>query len=195
MKYAFTMQKLGSGVRGLGAVMAAALVLWLSPVRADDASDRARVQALLDQLATAPDAATADGLTQQIWRIWIVPADADLAGRMAAVLTDEQAGDLATARQLLDAMVMTYPTYAEGWNQRATIEYETQDYAASRADIDQVLKLEPRHFGALSGLVMVDLALGDRKAALTAMLAALRVHPFLGEKALFPELNQPETRT
>jgi tetratricopeptide (TPR) repeat protein len=148
---------------------------------------------LYDQLRTAPDEVTADALNQQIWRLWVVPSDPDLAGKMSAVLAMEQAGELTRAMASLSQMVIQYPSYAEAWNQRATVEYQLNDYDASLADIDQVLSLEPKHYGALSGRVLVYLAEGNRPMALKAMIAALAVDPFLAERALFPELNQPQT--
>jgi tetratricopeptide (TPR) repeat protein len=176
------------------AAIVAVLLLFTGSSFADAANDRVQLDRLLDQLQVAPDPATADGLVQQIWRIWMVPPDAELAGKMAAVLADETANDLDGALGVLTKMVVDYPAYAEGWNQRATIEYERQDFAASLADIDKVLALEPRHFGALSGKVLVYLAMGNRPQALKAMFAAMKVNPFLGEKQLFPELSQPQTQ-
>jgi tetratricopeptide (TPR) repeat protein len=176
------------------AALAAVMVLLLStPGFADAAADRAALDKLFAELKSAPDAATARGIDQQIWRIWFAPSDPELAGKMAAVLAVEQAGDLQRAMDLLGKMVADYPDYAEGWNQRATVEYQLKQYDASLADIDKVLALEPRHFGALSGRVLIYLAEGNRPQALRAMLTALAVHPFLATKALFPELSQPAT--
>ena len=179
---------------GLPVAALIATLKFCAPGFADAASDRVQLDKLLDQLQVAPDAATANGLVQQIWRIWMVPPDPELAGKMAAVLADETANDLPGALGILGKTVVDYPAYAEGWNQRATIEYQMQDFTGSLADIDKVLALEPRHFGALSGKVLVYLALGNRPLALKAMFAAMKVNPFGGEKELFPELSQPDTQ-
>lgn len=178
---------------GILLLLLLALPLAGTPALAEASGDRARLDDLFAALAAAPDAATADAIDARIWRIWMVPADPELAARMAAVLAAEQGGDLATALDLLDRLVVTYPDYAEGWNQRATVEFQLGRYAASLADIDRVLTLEPRHFGALGGRVLIYLAEGNRPLAIRAMLAALAIHPFLAELALFPEL-QPAAR-
>ena len=70
----------------------------------------------------------------------------------------------------------------------------TSDFDASLADIDTVLRLEPRHFGALSGRALIYLQQGKRALAVKDMAAALQVHPFLNERFLFPELAQDVTR-
>jgi len=179
-----------------GAALAALLVLFFAaiPARADDAADRATLDKLFAALKAAPDADTAHAIDQQIWRMWMSPSDPDLAGKMAAVFASEQAGNLPAAMMLVGKVIAQYPNYAEGWNQRATMEYQLQDYDDSLADVDKVRAIEPRHFGALSGKVLVYLAKDDRPNALKAMIKALEVDPFLAEKALFPELSVAKTQ-
>ena len=82
-------------------------------------------------------------------------------------------------------MVNYDPDFAEGWNKRATVLYFLGRFEESIADIQKVLVLEKRHFGALSGLGLCYEALGDEEAALEAYLRALQVNPhlqFLPEK-------------
>ena len=52
-------------------------------------------------------------------------------------------------------MIEAIPQFAEGWNRRATAYFMVGDFEASLRDIQQTLALEPRHFGALSGLSMI----------------------------------------
>ena len=51
------------------------------------------------------------------------------------------------------------PNWAEAWNKRATVLYLMGKYQLSQNDIDKVLSLEKRHFGALSGQGLVQLSL------------------------------------
>ena len=53
--------------------------------------------------------------------------------------------------QVIDAA----PAFAEAWNRRATTFFVLGDFESSLLDIHQTLILEPRHFGALSGLSMI----------------------------------------
>ena len=66
---------------------------------------------------------------------------------------DEQKFDVAL--DFLDQIVTLSPDYAEGWNRRATVHFMMQNYGKSMSDIDHTLQLEPRHFGALSGMAQI----------------------------------------
>jgi tetratricopeptide (TPR) repeat protein len=89
------------------------------------------------------------------------------------------AGDFLTALQTFNAMVKLEPDFAEGWNKRTTVLYLIDNYDASVADVQRTLALEPRHFGALSGLGLIYDALEEKKKALEAYRSALKIHPHL----------------
>lgn len=151
--------------------------------------EAAALDALFAELKAAPDAAAARAITDQIWIYWTTPADTDLATRMREVLILRQGADFPAAIAALDAIVADYPTYAEGWNQRATIYYLIGNYERSLADIEKVLEFEPRHFGALVGRAVIYKTQGKQALAVKDMISALAIHPFLAERALFPELE------
>lgn len=96
---------------------------------------------------------------------------------------------------LIEQLIVDYPDYSEGYNMRATAHFLRGAYESSLADIEKVLSLEPRHFGALSGKALIYHTQGKRDEALEAMKAALDIHPFLGERSLFPELGPPPIRS
>jgi len=170
------------GLLGLWLVFAAAIPARAQPV------DTSELDGLFAQLRQAPDAPTAKNLENRIWVIWLTPEDPDLAKRMDQVLIARRRMNLPIALGILNGVVHDFPTYAEGWNQRATVFYLLHDFPHALADIDKVLEFEPRHFGALSGRALIHLALNQRGLALRDISAALALHPFLAEKALFPEL-------
>lgn len=169
------------------------LVAASRPALADPYTDTAAIDELFAQLRVARNAVEADELSQQIWGFWFSPNDADLDRRMEAASSAIAVGDVISALAVLDAVVETFPDYAEGWNQRATVNYMIGNLDASLADIDKVLAIEPRHYGALSGRVLIYLRQDRHDEALRDMLAALAIHPYLSERRLFPELAQDVT--
>src|SRR3546814_6374505 len=110
-------------------------------------------------------------------------------------------GEMAS-RRLPDALhtfttlVEDAPDFAEAWNKRATVHFLMGHLAESAADVAETLRLEPRHFGALSGLGQIELLRDDLEGALEAFRAALKVHPHLpGAAAAVERLaaeRQPE---
>jgi tetratricopeptide (TPR) repeat protein len=175
----------------LAPLLAAALLALSLPAAGEDAKADAALDELFAQLRIAPDPATAHQIDQAIWSVWTNPSDPVLHERMRAVLLARGTGNIAEALRLLDKLVVDFPDYAEGWNQRATIHYMMGNLDLSLTDCAKVLALEPRHFGALSGRALIYLQQGKRSLALKDMAAALAVHPFLTERQLFPELDRP----
>lgn len=88
-----------------------------------------------------------------------------------------EAGDTEAAIAHLTALTDRAPDFAEGWNARATAYFMAGLYGPSLADIGRVLTLEPRHFGALSGLGMILEQTGNAEGALAAFRAARAIHP------------------
>ena len=83
------------------------------------------------------------------------------------------------------------PGFAEGWNKRATAYYLNEDYVASVEDIRRTLALEPRHFGAISGMGLIFLSRGDQAGALAAFEAVVAIHPNSpGARARIEELRK-----
>jgi tetratricopeptide (TPR) repeat protein len=132
---------------------------------------------LFGALKAAPDQETAKAVEQRIWALWMISRSdtANLLMTRAQKAVEEKDLDLAVT--LLDAIVKIKPDYIEAWNRRATIYYMKKDYGRSIADIREVLKLEPRHFGALTGLGLILQDIGDDKQALEVYRRALAVYP------------------
>jgi tetratricopeptide (TPR) repeat protein len=83
------------------------------------------------------------------------------------------------ALDILDQVILLDPDFAEGWNKRATVHFLMKDYGKSIADIQHTLALEPRHFGALSGLGMILRDIGEDHRAVEVFRRTLSVHPQL----------------
>jgi tetratricopeptide (TPR) repeat protein len=142
------------------------------------------VQALLDALARSETPAEAQGYVPQIWSLWLTAPDAAAQEVLDAALERQRARDLLGALRHLDRLVAGYPGYAEGWNQRATVHFLAGNYDRSLADVAETLAREPRHFGALSGRATIYWRQGRLALAQLAVREALKVHPFLAERAI-----------
>lgn len=96
---------------------------------------------------------------------------------MAWAATAMRSKNYAKAEDLLDQVVVLNPEFAEGWNRRATLYFTKLDYSRSLADIEKTLALEPRHFGALSGLAVIMQRLNRNQDALKAWYRVLEIYP------------------
>lgn len=150
---------------------------------------------LFEKLSAATSEAEARGLADRIWEIWITPDDPVLAARVDEIFAAGGFAGPASQLPMIDELIADYPDYSEAWNLRATAHFMRGEYEQSLADIEETLKREPRHFGALSGRALILESQGKRDEALEAIEKALAVHPFLPERDLFPELGDPPIRS
>jgi tetratricopeptide (TPR) repeat protein len=155
-----------------------------APVRAQQIDD------LFARLKAAKAQEDGDEIVAQIWKLWQQSGSPELDAAMQhAVLVMGQVPAL--AMPILDDIVARAPNWAEGWNKRATVLYLMREYDRSLADIDRVLVLEPRHFGALAGMGLIRIEKGETREALAAFRRALAVNPFLRERfGLIPALEK-----
>jgi tetratricopeptide (TPR) repeat protein len=183
--------------RFLAALLTAALavtsaVIWVAPSAAQSAKrdeqgakpsqaprvDRTRnLDFLFGALKVAPDDTTAKAIEERIWTVWSGSRSDTTNLLMTRVKTAVEAKDLDLAVKLLDSIVKIKPDYVEAWNRRATIFYMRKDYGRALNDIREVLKREPRHFGALAGFGLILQDIGDDRQALEVYRRALSVYP------------------
>lgn len=146
-------------------------------------------------LGQADDAGRQDA-EEAIWSIWCDHPEGTARTTMVAGIRQLSDGVIDTARGTFDTLVESFPSWAETWNKRATIHFLAGDDAASVADIARTLTLEPRHFGALGGLVQISLRNGDPDAALAALEQLRRVNPSApGVMPLIADLRARGQRT
>ena len=95
------------------------------------------------------------------------------------------------AQAAFSRAIAAAPKLAEAWNRRATVRYDMGDFEGSVHDIEETLKLEPRHFGALAGLGLIYLQIGKEGAALRAFKQALAIDPHIDDiRARVEELEK-----
>ena len=140
--------------------------------------DRTRnLDFLFGALKLAPDDVTAKAIEERIWAVWTLSRSDTANLLMTRVKTAIETKDTDLAITLLDSIIKIKPDYVEAWNRRATIYYIKKDYGRSLSDIREVLKREPRHFGALAGLGLILQDIGDNKLALEVYRRALTLYP------------------
>ena len=156
----------------------ALLAAPFSYLQADQAD--MRLPALFEELNATSDMATAEAIANQIWAIWSEHRnDERLSQNLLLGTAQMNAGSLRAAEETFTTIIDTDPAFAEAWNKRATVYFLMGAFAQSKRDIAQTIIREPRHFGALSGLGLVETHLGNYAAALKAYEQAAALHPYL----------------
>jgi tetratricopeptide (TPR) repeat protein len=131
------------------------------------------------KLTTEKDEVAAKLAESSIIRLWMDSGSDTVDLLMNWSLQAMEDKDYSLALDYLDRVTTLKPDFAEGWNKRATVYFLKDDYAKAIADIRKTLRLEPRHFGALSGLGIILADLGDNHRAIEAYEQALALDPYL----------------
>ncbi|MBC6440076.1 MAG: tetratricopeptide repeat protein [Rhodospirillales bacterium] len=154
-----------------------ALTMSVSPALA--AQDDPRLDGLFAQLHATSDPAQSQLLQSYIWAIWVEAYDEELNALMTGGTRAMQVGDLQLAIGYFSQLIDVAPDFAEAWNKRATVYYMIGRYDESIADCMKALELEPRHFGALSGLGLIYSARDEPEQALYWFREALAQNPHM----------------
>lgn len=119
----------------------------------------------------------ANTIANAIWQIWFEHEDPLANSLMNRGVQQMESFSINAALETFNRLIALKPDFAEAWNRRATIYYQIGEYDASLRDIDEVLKLEPFHFGALSGRGLVYMGKQEYFMARSAFLTLLEVYP------------------
>jgi len=116
-------------------------------------------------------------LEKEIWSEWSKSGSAAMDLLLERGRKAMAAGDMAAAIEHLSALTDHAPEFAEGWNARATAYFAVGLLGPSIDDIQRTLALNPRHFGAISGLASIFERIGDPEQALKAYRQVQAIHP------------------
>ena len=143
-----------------------------------NANDRdIQLNRLFNELKVA-NASLPNETEQKIWKIWSThPANKKLTDRLAEGSTFVRNKQLSKAVKIFTDIINQDPKWAEAWNKRATVLYIIGDYQGSQNDIDKVLELEKRHFGALAGQGLVNIKLENYEKAIKSYERAKEIYP------------------
>ncbi|RIJ17814.1 tetratricopeptide repeat protein [Henriciella mobilis] len=149
---------------------------------------------MFEELKNAPTEEEATSVALDIWAAWMESGSAAADLVMERAVTAQSLGDLDLARELYDRVIAIQPGYAEAYNRRASVFLQQEKMGEALRDVNEALRLEPRHFGAWTGLGRVLEELGAREEALEAYKEALNVHPTLGPaKSAVARLEKEQT--
>ena len=124
--------------------------------------EKNRIETLLDQLAYSSTASEAGLIRGEIWNLWLEGyVDRINKSKIDKALDLFKAGKLEKARIAFSEIIEQDPEYVEGWNKRATVKFLLGDFYGSLKDIEEVLKRQPRHFGAISGSGLIHIHNSD----------------------------------
>ncbi len=135
-------------------------------------------------------------IENKIWKIWMThPSDDRRGYRLTELLAQGSLfinrRELSKAYGVFSQIILEDPKWAEAWNKRATVLYMLGRYEQSQNDINEVLKLEKRHFGALSGQGLVQTKLKNYKKAIESYEAVQKIHPSMQTpKVMIPRLKK-----
>ena len=148
---------------------------------------------LFARLIKSADDTEARKIEQSIWGLWMTSDSPTADALLAQAMKASAANETAAALSILDNVIEVHPDYAEAWNKRATVYFLIGRYNDSLRDIEKVLELEPRHFGALSGRGMIKRQQGDLAGARAAFEEALGFNPYMqGAKRAIEEIENQE---
>jgi len=168
-------------------------LLFLNNVNAEERESE--LNNLFKQLKNS-EATKAIEIENKIWKIWSIHPSSDRRGyrltellAQGSFLMDKQ--ELNRAYEIFSQIILVDPNWSEAWNKRATVLYLLGRYQQSQKDIDEVLKLEKRHFGALSGQGLVQTELKNYEKAINSYKEVQKIYPSMkAPKVMIPRLEE-----
>lgn len=165
-------------------------MIWWSVLVVADQNDP-RLENLFDQLKQTEKVEAGESLTQQIWEVWYELPDPETQRLFDQGVDFMARGDYRSALIAFTRVIEVKPGFAEGWNRRATLLYMMGESLLSMKDIKQTLTLEPRHFGAISGMGQIFMRQNKLQEARKAFQKALDINPHLsGARMNIMQINK-----
>ncbi|MEO3415415.1 hypothetical protein AAFO92_12230 [Roseovarius sp. CAU 1744] len=158
-----------------------------------DAPDHSEaLSGLIEAVQAAPNERKARQISNDMWQYWADAPDAYAQELLDEGMSRREAFDYDGAMVALDALVEYCPDYAEGYNQRAFVNFLRQDFAAALPDLDRAIELSPRHVAAIAGRALTLAGMERRAEAALSLREALALNPWLSERHLLPSLEAGE---
>ncbi len=143
-----------------------------------------RETAFFTELEAAENEMQGQDINRKLWALWTEAPDAAAQELLDQGMAARRVFDFVRAIERFDRLVDYCPDYAEGYNQRAFVNFLREDFEAALVDLDEALARSPRHVGALSGKALTLMGLGRNAEAQTVLRAALELNPWIPERGL-----------
>lgn len=167
------------------------VLLFCENVIAESKDRNLKLKQLFEQLKKNNNASIALEIELKIWNIWSThPTLERLTQSLIKGADLMSKGELESAYKIFSTIIDSSPDWAEGWNKRATVLYLMGRYQDSLNDINEVLKRESRHFGALSGRGLVQIKLGNYEEAIQSYQSAQNIYPSINAANIMIPLLQ-----
>ena len=151
-----------------------------------------KLNLLFEELKKSNNDSVTLEIEMKIWNIWSThPTQEKLTQLLSKGSSLMSTGKLETAYKIFSTIIESTPDWAEGWNKRATVLYLMGRNQESLKDIDEVLKRESRHFGALSGQGLVHTKLKNYEKAIKSYETVQKIYPSISSaKVMIPQLKK-----
>ncbi len=157
-------------------IVTAIVIFFLSSVSFAEDQERELDKLFLELKKNIPSKSS--NIEQQIWLLWSThPSDEKLTSMLDEGSRLVQDQKLLRAISVFTEAIELDPSWAEAWNKRATVLYMIGEFQKSQNDIDRVLELEKRHFGALAGQGLVNIQLQNYEKAIKSYQMAEEIYP------------------
>ncbi|MEB8388253.1 tetratricopeptide repeat protein [Rhodobacteraceae bacterium KMM 6894] len=150
------------------------------------------ISSLIQSLQEAKDSSAAHMISNQMWSYWADAPDAYAQELLDEAISRRTSYDYDGAMLAIEGLIAHCPDYAEGYNQRAFVNFLRGDYDAALPDLERAVQISPRHIAAMTGQAMTLMALKRNAEAALTLRAALALNPWLSERSLLPVLEQYE---
>tara|TARA_B110001452_G_C15112319_1_gene387735 strand:+ start:164 stop:709 length:546 start_codon:yes stop_codon:yes gene_type:complete len=165
--------------------------IFFTSVNSENFSQKNKLNGLFDQLEKVNNLKTAALLEKEIWSLWHEhPNDNRLTEKLEFGTELMQYGSYDYALKVFNNIIETDPKWSEAWNKRATVFFLMNQYTKSLNDIEKVLDIEYRHFGALSGQARIFIKLHEYEKAIKSLKKALKFYPSFESGKLILEIEK-----
>jgi len=146
---------------------------------------------LFEKLSKIDNSDQATLIEKKIWEVWSEhPKSEKLTNKLEFGKELMREGSYNYALQVFTNIIRTDPLWPEAWNARATLFFYMSSFDQSLKDIDVVLNLEPRHFGALSGRAQILIRLEEYEKAIDDLRKIRKIYPSITEDRLIKKLEK-----